>query len=241
VDEQIGELLRAWARRPGGARASASDGADRADLIALTADHGEGLFEHDYQGHGFFLYEEQLAVPLVLCMRGAVPPGARVTRVTSTVDLPATLCELADVTPPAGLGGRSLMRFVRTGGVDPDEERSDPMGFAFAERRRYDEGDLDAKAWLLRNADGGEGSGTGELVALVHGRWKAIWSENGPFELYDLETDPDELVNRTESEPERAAEMRARIERWREDAGAVGVSTSNADAEVESMLDDLGY
>lgn len=70
-------------------------------VIALTADHGEELFEHDGLGHGYSLHGEVLSVPLVLSGPG-VRRGRRVEQPVSTASLASTLMVLADVEPPEG-------------------------------------------------------------------------------------------------------------------------------------------
>src|SRR5207247_9974731 len=42
-------------------------------LVALAADHGEGLDEHGEKKHGFFIYNSTLHVPLLLKVPGAAP------------------------------------------------------------------------------------------------------------------------------------------------------------------------
>lgn len=83
-------------------------------LIAVTSDHGEGLFDHArnpdsprgsgpldeaYSDHGEQLTEEALRVPLLLAGPG-VPAGRRELRAVGTRDLGATLLRLAGL--PAG-------------------------------------------------------------------------------------------------------------------------------------------
>ena len=105
LDGALGRLLDHWSEvRPD------------EPLVALTADHGEGLFDHArnpdapagpgplgaaYDEHGEQLYEEALRVPLVLAGPG-VPAGRSETRAVTTRDLGATLlalCGVADAAP----------------------------------------------------------------------------------------------------------------------------------------------
>ncbi|HEX5010808.1 MAG TPA: sulfatase-like hydrolase/transferase [Planctomycetota bacterium] len=105
LDGALGRLLDHWGEvRPG------------EPLVALTADHGEALFDHArnpdsppgpgplgtaYDEHGEQLYEEALRVPLVLAGPG-VPVGHDESRAVTTRDLGATLlalCGLADAAP----------------------------------------------------------------------------------------------------------------------------------------------
>ncbi len=70
-----------------------SRGLEGTTVVALTADHGEELFEHGQLGHGYSLYEELLHVPLVLAGPG-LPARVRDARPVSTSALAATLLEL---------------------------------------------------------------------------------------------------------------------------------------------------
>lgn len=42
-------------------------------LLILAGDHGEALGEKGEMGHGVFLYEETLRVPLILAAKGHLP------------------------------------------------------------------------------------------------------------------------------------------------------------------------
>jgi arylsulfatase A-like enzyme len=233
VDRQVGDLLEAW-------KAHVLRGPN---LVVLTSDHGEGLFEHEYPGHGFFLYEEQLRVPLLIRRSDVVPAQTRVEALTSAVDLAATIFALLELEPPAGLGGRSLLPLLGTGARAPGARGpSEHLEVAIAERRRYTDFELQKKQGIVEFLDGGPGSGTGDLISIVVPGWKAIWSEDGPFELYDLAADPDERSNLADEQPERAAAFLAQIEAWRlaTREGVEGDEAAMGDA-VREMLDDLGY
>ena len=115
----------------------------RAALVAVTADHGEGLFTHlrnvdsppgpgplgaAYGDHGEQLYEEALRVPLCLAGPG-VAAGRQEPRAVALRDLGATLLGLAglpargphlplsasDAAPDAILGAGTRGWFVRSG------------------------------------------------------------------------------------------------------------------------------
>ncbi|GMR08894.1 MAG: sulfatase-like hydrolase/transferase [Gammaproteobacteria bacterium] len=65
-------------------------------IILITGDHGEEFMEKGRWGHGSQFTEEQLKVPLVLWVPGT---GASVvTRMTSHIDIPATLLPYLGVT-----------------------------------------------------------------------------------------------------------------------------------------------
>jgi arylsulfatase A-like enzyme len=94
-------------------------------VVAVTADHGEELWEHRQEeidafadprgiagtGHGHNVFQEHLLIPMVIS--GPDVPAGEVTANTSLVDLHATLADAAGLTVPGD--GRSL-----AGRVDPD-------------------------------------------------------------------------------------------------------------------------
>jgi choline-sulfatase len=54
---------------------------------------------------------------------------------------------------------------------------------------------------------------TSPAVMLRRGRFKYVWCADDPEQLFDLEADPNELVNRAAAEPGLCAELRAEVER----------------------------
>jgi arylsulfatase A-like enzyme len=130
----------------------------RSALVAVTSDHGEGLFTHRrnpdspggeglYQGyddHGEQVYEEAIRVPLWLVGPG-VPAGRTETRPVALYDLSDTLLSLAGLTsgrrslplsagddvPPEIFGCGTRGWFLRTGDhklVVPNQGRADRPG-----------------------------------------------------------------------------------------------------------------
>ncbi|MEO8276098.1 MAG: sulfatase [Thermoanaerobaculia bacterium] len=83
-------------------------------LILVTADHGEGFWEHERLMHGFEPYEEVAHVPLVMRppARLGFPSGVRETLV-SHVDLGATLLDVAGLPPLAGESGESYLPVLK--------------------------------------------------------------------------------------------------------------------------------
>ncbi|MCB9681982.1 MAG: sulfatase-like hydrolase/transferase [Alphaproteobacteria bacterium] len=95
ADSQLGRLLDAVA-------------AHGPAVVAVTADHGEGLGDGGEATHGFLLHDATIRVPLVLAGPG-VPEGVRGDTPVSHVDLAPTLLALAGVDDTDGLQGRSLL------------------------------------------------------------------------------------------------------------------------------------
>ncbi len=226
VDTQIGRLMSEW------------DARGKENLVVVTSDHGEGLGEHGYQGHGFFLYEEQLQVPLFMRMEGRLPAQTRVQAQTSMVDLPGTMLDLL------GLGGRELFGAGGFGDALLEQSAIESRTI-FAERRFYTEDDLRRRPALLKLAleHGQDARGSrGEKRVLIEAGWKFIWNSNEQHELYNLEQDPAERRSVAGKHPERVQAMAAALKNWLAEHPERNVAgDAESDGEWESMLDALGY
>jgi membrane-anchored protein YejM (alkaline phosphatase superfamily) len=67
-------------------------------IVVITGDHGEEFMEKGYWGHNSSYVEEQVLAPLVIWAPGQQP--RTVTKMTSHLDLPATILKLLGVTNP---------------------------------------------------------------------------------------------------------------------------------------------
>jgi len=160
---------------------------DRA-LVVLVADHGEGLGDHGESQHGVFLYRSTVQVPLVVKLPRGARAGTREPRPVGLVDVTPTLLELAGLSVPAGLDGRSL--FAAT----PD---------AGGERGIY------AETYLPRLH-----YGWSDLQAVYETRWAYV--EAPEPELFDLAADPAQTANVLSAHRREAARLRdvvARLDR----------------------------
>jgi len=158
VDTSVGRVIRAAQER------------DPATRILVTADHGEGLYEHQrYFGHDLLLYETAVRVPFLLA---GGPPSLReraperlVPDPARTTDVTPTLLGLADLEIDAAIEGRDLpAEPPRTG---------DDLQFV---TETHPVAEKAAPIYSLRT-----------------GREKVIWpSRARQHEAYDLVTDPGE-------------------------------------------------
>ena len=163
VDHWIGELLASLER----------SGRLANTIVVLTSDHGEGLGQHGFMGHGTTLYAEQIHVPLIFSASGRIPAGVRIPGPVSHTSLPATLLELA--------GGEGVLRFPGEAltALWAGENRQPASTPAFSELR--------LRPWKLSQGD--------VMRALIDGNWHLIdHTSQGP-ELFDLLQDPKELAN----------------------------------------------
>jgi choline-sulfatase len=138
-------------------------------VIAITSDHGDFLGERGLWYKMSFL-EHPARVPLIVA--GAkIVKGRRISEPAGLIDLMPTLCDIATdghARLARPVDGRSLYPLLAGGA---EEARSMAVGEYLAE------GAL-APIYMIRR-----------------GRWKFIHSPADPDQLFDLETDPDEIDN----------------------------------------------
>ncbi len=218
LDELTGSLLDALAAR----------GLLEGAVVVITSDHGELLGEHHMLDHQYALYEELLRVPLVVRAPGRLAPG-REARPVSTLDLFATILELAGVAKPAATRSRSLLA--------PEARRGrlaeDPAGASVGiEEVRERHPHFDATPFQRR------------LRAWTDLPWKYVWSSDGRHALYDLARDPGESQSRLAAKPATGARLAAALEAYRAGLRAcAGGSGSPAvlSPEERARLRALGY
>jgi len=136
-------------------------------LVVYTTDHGEMCFDHGMvQKQNFF--EESVRVPLLFRLPSGVGAGTVRCEPVELLDLFPTFCELAGVTAPPVLDGRSLAAALRDG-TPLEAERpvfSEYYEWGFPER-------------MIRQGD-----------------WKYMHAEGEACQLYNLADDPRETRNR---------------------------------------------
>jgi arylsulfatase A-like enzyme len=146
-------------------------------LWVVTADHGEGLGNHAFMGHGK-AYEEDLRVPLFFHAVDGSLAARRVADLTEHVDLRPTLLELAGLPPEPATAGSSLVPQLM------GEPEASPRA-VFAQRGRIAQG-----PHVRRMPQEDPGDLSGDQYAWIEQRWKYLHHLTGDDELYDLEADP---------------------------------------------------
>ncbi len=105
--------------------------------IILTADHGEGMFEHGRMGHAYGHYAELSNVPLVIFAPGRIQGGPlKLDTVTSNIDLAPTALALLGVTPAPQIQGQDMLPVVRREGPWTPRVVSMEYGKSYALRAR---------------------------------------------------------------------------------------------------------
>lgn len=171
-------------------------------LIVLTADHGESLGEHKFQGHARRLWEPIVRVPLIMRWTGTIDAGQVEEAKVSTIDIMPTIIDMTikksqpDVVIPTEFAGRSLSSNVLEQENLPDRI---VRFVAFAGQKWLAPKWL-AKLWL-RDLD------FPLRLGYRQGDKKVAWTpENETLEIVDLGEDPFALHPETPSEGSRAFE-----------------------------------
>lgn len=90
-------------------------------IVIYTSDQGFYLGDHGWFDKRF-MYEESYRMPLLVRWPGVIEPGSRNDDLVSNVDFAETFCDIAGVTIPDDMQGRSLVPLFK--GNTPDEWRA---------------------------------------------------------------------------------------------------------------------
>jgi arylsulfatase A-like enzyme len=146
-------------------------------IVVFMSDHGEMLGDHGFT-EKCLMYEASVRVPCLVSWPQALPAGSRVTAPLSGVDLMPTLLDLAIGDPPRDIDGHSVANAIRAG-HEPD---SRPI---FAE--------IAGQEVIYRGSEARDQFAAHVMVR--DGKWKYVWNRFDTDELYDLESDTNEMRN----------------------------------------------
>ncbi|MEW5804207.1 MAG: tetratricopeptide repeat protein [bacterium] len=193
-------------------------------LIILTADHGEGLYEHNEPTHTIFIYDSTLHVPLIMSApSGLIPSQKAKTKITSmvtTLDIFPTIMDLFSLQPGAvpidQLPGKSLVPLL--GG------ESQPLHQEIFCQTLYPELNF----------------GWSKIEGIRTSDWKYVKAPRS--ELYHLSEDPLEKKNLLSDQPQLALEwekklsgLEEKLQKGKKESGMI------KDEAVLRRLESLGY
>jgi arylsulfatase A-like enzyme/tetratricopeptide (TPR) repeat protein len=181
-------------------------------LVVLTSDHGESLGEHGEATHGVFAYEAALRVPLVVYQPRLVPASV-IDTPARHIDLLPTVLDMIALESPSGLPGRSLLPAM----TGLRETAAPPTYF-------------EALSPSLTR-------GWAPLDGIVEASTKFI--DLPIAELYDLNSDPNELTNLAPAQPSRVTDLRSRLQQIRGQRRDVAAVEESPD--TRARLRSLGY
>jgi arylsulfatase A-like enzyme/Tfp pilus assembly protein PilF len=180
-------------------------------IILVTADHGEDLEDHGEPGHGIFLYDTVMRVPMILRLPDGAAAGTVVEEQVRLIDVGPTLLDLAELSAPDGITGESMSPLL-VGGGQPRPAYSETM----------------YPRWHF---------GWQELYALRADGFKYILAP-AP-ELYDLAADAGERDNLADTRVELADALHEALEALEADVD--DSARVDATGEAARRLRALGY
>ena len=184
-------------------------------LIVLAGDHGEAFGEKVETGHGVFLYDGTLRVPLIFSAEGHLPKGAVIRPRVRLIDIVPSILDMLGFPPPKEVQGTSLLPYI-----SGREKRSlDSYVETYFPRENY---------------------GWSELVGLIEGDWKYIQAPKP--ELYNLKSDPQENENAIGREGSLAQALRKRLEETiARSSSGLASARRELTSEEREQLRSLGY
>ena len=183
MDESVGKLLDAIKTM----------GLSDNTMIIFTADHGESLGDHDfYFAHGLLPYDASFKVPLIVKIPDLQSKVKVLDQPVELIDIMPTILDVLSISDNKETQGKSLVPLM-LGDSNAISE------FAFGE------------AGIQK---------TNHQRVIRTRKWKLIYVPSKahqqimrgmPFELYDIEKDPNELNNLIEVETQIAEELKKEL------------------------------
>lgn len=112
VDKSVGEILNYLEKT----------GLDKNTVVIYASDQGFYLGEHGWFDKRF-MFEESYRTPLVIRWPGVIRPGSVNNDMVSNIDLPETFLEMAGLTVPSDMQGRSMLPVLK--GKTPSDWRKE--------------------------------------------------------------------------------------------------------------------
>jgi choline-sulfatase len=152
-------------------------------VVIYLSDHGTTFEARDGAYHARVCYDESVRVPLIVRMPDGSGAGRVVEAFVGLQDVTPTLLDLCGLQVPGEMHGRSLVPWI----ISECPDRRDCFYLESTVSPYLRTVNFVTKDMRL----------IGPLTqrAIRTERWKLILSEGGPHELYDLQQDPDELLN----------------------------------------------
>ncbi|GAG95123.1 unnamed protein product, partial [marine sediment metagenome] len=187
-------------------------------LIIFTADHGESLGEHKESAHGFFIYDSDIRVPLIIRFPENKFQGSVITNQVRSIDIMPTILNMLGGRSPESVQGESMLPLIlgKQGG-----EAFSAYSETYWPRYHY---------------------GWSELKSLRKGQYKFIDAPKP--ELYDILKDPGELNNLVNTKAALGHEMKRELEALMDKYSAEGIEEAGPkkiDNDSLVKLQALGY
>ena len=172
-------------------------------LVLFTSDNGAAYegFIGDLKGGKTDLHEGGIRVPMIARWPGKIPAGKTSDAFGHTNDLLPTFCEAAglDLSKELNVDGLSLLPHLKGGSPPSDTDR----GTVFWQLNLYKH--------MQRHYPKPEPYAT---EVAKQGKWKLLALDGKPVELFDVESDPNELQNVIDNHPDLVTSLTAELKDW---------------------------
>ncbi len=187
-------------------------------IIVVTSDHGEEFAEHGGWWHGTTLYDEQIRVPLVVCLPDSAMAGSRIANQVRLLDIAPTLLSRCGLPVPPTMQGSSLHW---------EEPEFEGIKHAYAEE--------DFEGNLLKSIR----SLDWKLVQANRGNRRGL----AALELFGLNTDPKERTNLIDENQDEVRQLQTLIDDYSRQAMEAAVQEEHVDLDgtTRDQLEALGY
>jgi len=208
VDDAVGRILNAVKE----------EGLEDNTIIVFTSDHGEWLGDHRLRLKGAVHTRGLTRVPMIIKWPGVAKAGLHVSAVASQVDLVSTLYDAAGVKEPYGVQGKSLRRVLegsqravrdyaliehRHESYREDCFFSDRVGKGLRGTEREEKLKRELVNWEEKDI---------YIKTIVTDRYRLTYIPSLNYgELYDLQNDPNELVNLWDTEADLRVSLQLKL------------------------------
>jgi len=152
-------------------------------LTIYTADHGNAEQHHGISGKGPAMYDEIVRIPFIVKQRGLAPAGAVSQHPVSHIDIVPTLLDHFGIDQPDLLQGKSLLPQIE----DPKHRLNEQV---FIEFNRYE-------------VDHDSFGSFAPIRCVCDGKRKLALNLLDVDEYYDQSSNPLEIENQIDSDPEK--------------------------------------
>lgn len=201
-------------------------------IVVIASDHGEAFRERGLEGHARAVYRETTEVPFLISFPFKLDPGVVIETRTQNIDIWPTVFELVGIETPAEVDGISRVPEILAAVAGDETYESDEAAIA-----------------VLDETWGRQSVPPRLRIAVSEGPYRyvrrnaAATSDQPPAEeLFDAASDPKELEDVLESQPEVAERLRDLADTQLESKPPWGEAPKREIGELElNQLRALGY
>ena len=177
LDEAVGSLIKTLQ----------DTGQYENTLVVFTSDQGFGWGQHGFC-RKIAPYDATIRSPLIISMPGRIPENRTCRHPVGGVDLVPTFFRFAGLDLPWSMHGHDLTPLLK----DPSSRWNHPILTSYTQRKYGNDTNV-----IPPNSSALDAGGVPWWVSLARGRYKYIRTleANQIEELYDLRSDPEELIN----------------------------------------------